>query len=605
MRLAPITVWGSSAWNGWATIADVAVASDGCVWTVDVARFATRWDPVYGHPISRVTLVPRGEGAVPTRAALLPDGRSIAIAATDGTLAVHDLSTGACRWQVVAVGKGAATVPTVAAMDVSRDGATLATSATGEREPFVRFWDAATGAERARVPGAAASVRLFPDGAHALVEGHSVVSIASRATVLEIPGRAPIGACTPDGMSVLTGGSDGVVACWAVPKLRAGETEPEWSKTNTDTGGDAARITDLQVSRDGVRAFTTSTRRHHTWFVTNGRRVRDLPFRGTWRVAVAPDAARVFGVELQRQRVRHLDLLREAEARPSHDHEEAITCVAISPDGTRVATGGRDDTIQVRDLATGRPLAVLPAGDVAAVAFTADSHAILYADDSGGGAYALATRERIAEWRWFALKTRSFVDIVATPDGTGAIACDERGTVLRFDLRTKAEVWRREQANARYVTFSGPLLAVTTTSCELSLCDADTGEVRAKHPIPDRSKTHSQIVLGEAVLAVQTGRGLVWRELASGRELRHFAGSEEADGLIAASPDGRSALTATAAGRVQLWDVGAARLAGELDLAQAHDSAKCAAFTPSGWSCFIGTNRGVLLQVRTSPPPGS
>ena len=55
-------------------------------------------------------------------------------------------------------------------------------------------------------------------------------------------------------------------------------------------------------------------------------------------------------------------------------HEDAVTSVAVSPDGTRLATGAYDDTARIWDLETGEPLAVLQGHEsaVRSVAFSPD-----------------------------------------------------------------------------------------------------------------------------------------------------------------------------------------------------------------------------------------
>src|SRR5262249_13388463 len=44
------------------------------------------------------------------------------------------------------------------------------------------------------------------------------------------------------------------------------------------------------------------------------------------------------------------------QAAPLQDHEMLASCVAVAPDGKRIASGSYDQTVKVSDAATGKPL---------------------------------------------------------------------------------------------------------------------------------------------------------------------------------------------------------------------------------------------------------
>jgi WD40 repeat protein len=66
-------------------------------------------------------------------------------------------------------------------------------------------------------------------------------------------------------------------------------------------------------------------------------------------------------------------------------HSFGTSCVAYSPDGTRIATGGDDRTVKVWDTKTGEPLLSLTEhnGTVNSVAFTADGTHVVSGGEDG------------------------------------------------------------------------------------------------------------------------------------------------------------------------------------------------------------------------------
>src|SRR5262249_52804824 len=141
-------------------------------------------------------------------------------------------------------------------------------------------------------------------------------------------GLARTAALSPDGKTLFTGGDDTDVRFWDV-----------------DSGKPAAKP---KKGSDLCRRAAWSP---------DGKSVAAAHTPGI--ESKAPDALRLWAAKKG-------EVLWKAEP-----HDRLISCVAFSPDGKRVVTGGNDRTVRIFDAADGKELAVLKGheGDVTAAAF--------------------------------------------------------------------------------------------------------------------------------------------------------------------------------------------------------------------------------------------
>ncbi|GAA3560060.1 hypothetical protein GCM10022419_045840 [Nonomuraea rosea] len=250
-------------------------------------------------------------------ASFSPDGRTLAISATDRRMLLHDMTTGR---------KSSITLPgaprRVRPAKFSPDGETIAI--WGEEDQTIRLWS---------VPGR----RWLP-----LRATHAIGAWAA--------------AFLPDGRTLATGGNDRNVFLWDVARQRTIAT------LRTDNG----LIWSLAVSPDG-KLLAAGSADHWVYLWDLGTRrlagKLDGTLDGVWGVAFSPDskllaiAAGDSTISLWNARSRKL-------VGTLRDGHKKINGLTFSPDGRYLASCGEPDVAHVFDVAARRRVAKY-AGSVA------------------------------------------------------------------------------------------------------------------------------------------------------------------------------------------------------------------------------------------------
>jgi WD40 repeat protein len=497
------------------------------------------WDRVHGKERALF----KGHTEAVWSVAYSPDGKTVASAGADRAVRLSDPATGKERAQLKGHQGG------IWSLAFSPDGKMLA---SGSDDTTVRLWDLETGKEAA------------------ILTGH-------QATVFAI-------AFSPDGRSLASGG--GELRLWATgARSLSGELRLWDTRTRREQAvlhGQPGPIHCLAFSPDGKTLASGSgvwnqTNKEWTaselrlWDVANRRAKVVLPAQPSpfWSLAFSPDGralasghgdgavrlrdaltgqerAVVPAQGLTNPQVRLAYNPRGATPR-GHGPTGAVWCLAYSPDGQALASGGADGAVRIWKAAGGRQLAVFGGHGqgVTAVAYSSDGKTLV----SGSGAAARF---------WEAASGRELAMLRGGSSATLSLAAASRRTLTRGEALAAAS--GRELA--RVEAFSPDLKTLATTGgSTVRLLDLTTGQ--------ERTLSRKQ--------------------------------EDEFIACVAFSPDSKTLATWSlafdarkgnrAALGVRLWDVTATRLRGVLPTPGG--DLRCLAFSPDGQS-LAGGDKGVV-----------
>ncbi len=247
-------------------------------------------------------------------------------------------------------------------------------------------------------------------------------------------------------------------------------------------------------------------------------------------------------------------------------HRNSVHCLAFHPDGERFASGSYDGTICLWDVHSGDLIHRLAPGqsDIWALAFSPDGGLLA----SGGldGSLCLWDGGSAAPIRRCEGHLERVTGIDFSPDGRRMITTSTDSTVMVWDTATLEPVhtWRGHtwRVNALAVSHDGRRIVSADDDKVILVRDAETGDVihtlrghRAGVLSVDVSPDGRRIVSGSWDKTIK-----LW-DMQSGRELFSLPGHGNVVWSVRFSPDGRRIVSGGMDATVKIWD---AAMGGEM-----------------------------------------
>jgi WD40 repeat protein len=365
---------------------------------------------------------------------------------------------------------------------------------------------------------------------------------------------------TPDGKTLISGHSDGMVRFWNVKsgtkvrEFRAysqiiitlalspdGRTLATASNSNAENGvrlwetatgkrlvpfpGPQQRISFLVFSPDSKLVATASSG-VHVWEASNGKLLHEWDMFGP--LAFTPDGKTLVCGGWRDGKVHFLDLATGKEARKFQAHDN-IFCLAVAANGKNLATAGHDGFLRLWDLTNGHQLQDFGGKQkdyVSKVSFSTDARllASIHQDDRVVRFWDTGTGKLFREQ-----SETDFVDGVSfSPDG-----------------KLVAMICRDERNQKMFVRFRE-----ITTGNEVRLLPLGHGY---------RRDTVTYSPDGRTLIWAGPDRNLYLWEVATGQLRKKFSGHQGQVTCVAYSPNGRMMASGNANATALIWDVAGQR----------------------------------------------
>ena len=367
---------------------------------------------------------------------------------------------------------------------------------------------------------------------------------------------------SPDGKSVLAGGTGGVLALWDA-------TTGEPLRTFV---GHSGAVKACAFSPDGDELLSASADRTlRLWDRSSGRLVRTWSFEShaaPTACAFSPDGREVLSAG-QDYRLRLWDRATGRLSRTLEGHTFPVRACDFSPDGKLVASASDDRTLRIWERATGQLLRTFQHTErVTSCAFAPDAREVLSASEDDTLELRDLTTGRLL--RTFEGHTGRVTVGAFSPDGKEVLSASADRTIRLWD-RASGRLLRTFEGH------DGSVTACTFLSDGRKLLSASEDRTfrlwdRATGTLERRSPGHASAVTAcafspddEEVLSASTDGTLELHDRRSGRLLRELVGHTQAVMACAFSPDGQELVSASADRTLRRWERATGRHLGTLE----------------------------------------
>jgi WD40 repeat protein/class 3 adenylate cyclase len=244
---------------------------------------------------------------------------------------------------------------------------------------------------------------------------------------------------------------------------------------------------------------------------------------------------------------------------PNFKQSDAVTCVAVSPDGKYIVSGSRDNTIKLWDAANGKEIRTFKghSNKVTGVGFAPDGKTVL--SGSADSTLKLWDAASGKEIRSFNGHEGGVNSVGFSPDGSRIISGSADSTLKLWDAASGKEIrsFTGHEGGINSVRFSpdGSRIISGSADSTLKLWDVETGKEIYSFSWDwnavlsvDFSPDGSRIISGSADSPLK-----LW-ETSNGKEIHSFTGHEFSVTCVRFSPDGSRIISGSDDKSLKLWD---------------------------------------------------